>query len=312
MKIAFFGTPAFASESLKSLFNAGFEITVVITAPDKPSGRGQKVQFSDVKKTAIDLGLKILQPEKLKSPDFVEQFKSLNIDLGVVIAFRMLPEIIWNAPKFGTVNLHGSLLPHYRGAAPINHAIINGETKTGVSTFFLKHEIDTGDIIERAEIEIKPDENASELHDNLMNLGSYTIVSTVKLIEKHGKNTPVIPQITTDHPKIAPKIFREFCELNHELSSTNFHNKVRGLSYYPGAWIHSPWGDLKILRTRLISEEKDIQIIDSQKKSNVDWFYLISKRFFIKTKDGHIEIIELQPSGKPKMKVIDWINGLRL
>lgn len=312
MKIAFFGTPAFAAESLKSLAEAGFEISAVITAPDKPAGRGQKLQMSDVKKTALEMGLLILQPEKLKSTEFIEQFKSLDVDLGVVIAFRMLPEIIWSAPKLGTVNLHASLLPDYRGAAPINHAIINGETMTGVSTFFLKHEIDTGDIILRESIEILPNENASSLHDKLMILGSRTIVSTVKLIEIHRGKTPVTAQIVNQNPKLAPKIFRDFCELSNSLNSIDFYNKVRGLSTYPGAWIKSPWGDLKIISCELVSENtlKDIQIQHQQ--SLGDSFHLISKRLFVKTLDSYIEVIELQVAGKPKMKSSDLINGLRL
>jgi methionyl-tRNA formyltransferase len=312
MKIAFFGTPAFAAESLKSLAEAGFEISAVITAPDKPAGRGQKLQMSDVKKTALEMGLLILQPEKLKSTEFIEQFKSLDVDLGVVIAFRMLPEIVWSAPKLGTVNLHASLLPDYRGAAPINHAIINGETLTGVSTFFLKHEIDTGDIILRESIEISPTENASSLHDKLMVLGSRTIVSTVKLIELHREKTPVTAQIISQNPKLAPKIFRDFCELSTSLNSVDFYNKVRGLSSYPGAWIKSPWGDLKIMACMPISEFilQDIQNQNQQSLGNS--FYLISKSLFVKTIDSYIEVIELQAAGKPKMKSTDFINGLRL
>lgn len=312
MKIAFFGTPAFAAESLKSLFEAGFDISAVITAPDKPAGRGQKLQMSDVKKTALDLGLLILQPEKLKSTDFIEQFKKLNVDLGVVIAFRMLPEVIWSAPKLGTVNLHASLLPDYRGAAPINHAIINGEIQTGVSTFFLKHEIDTGDIIQRDSIEITQTENATSLHDKLMILGAKTIVSTVKTIEQFRDKTPASAQIISENPKLAPKIFRDFCELQTTLNSTDFYNKVRGLSYYPGAWIKSPWGDLKLLVCQLLSESIFQNIQNQNHLSLGDSFYIISKRLFVKTADSYIEVIELQLPGKPKMKSSDFINGLRL
>jgi methionyl-tRNA formyltransferase len=312
MKIAFFGTPAFAAESLKSLVEAGFDISAVITAPDKPAGRGQKLQMSDVKKTALDLGLLILQPEKLKSIEFIEQFKTLDVDLGVVIAFRMLPEIIWSAPKLGTVNLHASLLPDYRGAAPINHAIINGETQTGVSTFFLKHEIDTGDIIQRDNIEITQTENATSLHDKLMILGAKTIVSTVKTIEQFREKTPASAQIISENPKLAPKIFRDFCELQTTLNSTDFYNKVRGLSYYPGAWIKSPWGDLKLLVCQLLSESIFQNIQNQNQLSLGDSFYIISKRLFVKTADSYIEVIELQLPGKPKMKSSDFINGLRL
>lgn len=312
MKIAFFGTPAFAAESLKSLFEAGFDISAVITAPDKPAGRGQKLQMSDVKKTALDLGLLILQPEKLKSIEFIEQFKTLDVDLGVVIAFRMLPEIIWSAPKLGTVNLHASLLPDYRGAAPINHAIINGETQTGVSTFFLKHEIDTGDIIQRDSIEITQTENATSLHDKLMILGAKTIVSTVKTIEQFRDKTPASAQIISENPKLAPKIFRDFCELQTTLNSTDFYNKVRGLSYYPGAWIKSPWGDLKLLVCQLLSESIFQEIQNQNHLSLGDSFFLISKRLLVKTGDNYIEVLELQAPGKPKMKSSDFINGLRL
>jgi methionyl-tRNA formyltransferase len=284
----------------------------VITAPDKPAGRGQKLQMSDVKKTALDLGLLILQPEKLKSIEFIEQFKTLDVDLGVVIAFRMLPEIIWSAPKLGTVNLHASLLPDYRGAAPINHAIINGETQTGVSTFFLKHEIDTGDIIQRDSLEITPTENATSLHDKLMILGAKTIVSTVKTIEQFRDKTPASAQIISEYPKLAPKIFRDFCELRPTLNSFDFFNKVRGLSYYPGAWIKSPWGDLKLLICQLLSESVFQEIQNQNPLSLGDSFFLISKRLLVKTGDNYIEVIELQAPGKPKMKSSDFINGLRL
>jgi len=312
MKIAFFGTPLFAAESLKSLHNAGFEISVVITAPDKPAGRGQKLQMSEVKKTALELGLTILQPEKLKSPEFFEQFNAFNVDLGVVIAFRMLPQIIWGAPKLGTVNLHASLLPDYRGAAPINHAIINGETKTGVSTFFLKHEIDTGDIILSKTVDIDAADNASSLHDKLMYIGAKTMVSTVKLIEQYRENTPVTPQIQNKGPKNAPKIFRDFCELSNIMDSTLFVNKVRGLSNYPGAWIKSPWGDIKIFQCCIVDFKQASELNSFKQYKFDDSFIIAAKRLFIITTNNLVEVTELQAPGKPKMRTSDFINGIRL
>lgn len=311
MKIAFFGTPMFAAESLKSLFNEGFEISVVITAPDKPAGRGQKLQMSEVKKTALELGLRVWQPDKLKSPDFINQFNELEIDLGVVIAFRMLPQVIWSSPKLGTVNLHASLLPDYRGAAPINHAIINGETKTGVSTFFLKHEIDTGDIILRKTVDIDPNDNASSLHDKLMLEGAKTMVSTVKLIQQFGKNTPVTAQIQSEKSKNAPKIFREFCELFTSMNSEDFVNKVRGLSYYPGAWIKSPWGDLKVFRCNMVNDRISKDTVGLKQHKFEEGFIIADRKLFIHAADQLIEVTELQAPGKPKMRSSDFINGLK-
>jgi methionyl-tRNA formyltransferase len=212
MKIVFMGTPDFAVASLDALKNAGFDIAAVVTAADKPAGRGQKLSESAVKKYAVEHGLKVLQPLKLKDPDFINELEQLKADLQVVVAFRMLPEVVWNMPPKGTINLHGSLLPQYRGAAPINHAIINGEIETGVTTFFLKHEIDTGDVIFSAKTAITDEDTAGTLHDKLMHIGADLIVKTVKAID--GNTYTEVPQPMNAELKAAPKIFKDFCDIN--------------------------------------------------------------------------------------------------
>lgn len=251
MKIVFYGTPDFAATSLKRIYNEGFDIVGVVTAPDKPAGRGQKIQMSAVKIVAQELNLPISQPTNLKADSFMNQLIDWNPDLGVVIAFRMLPEKVWNFPSLGTVNLHASLLPDYRGAAPIQHAIINGEPFTGVSTFFLKHAIDTGDIIDQLNVEIPKSMHAGSLHDKLMIEGSSLMVTTLNKINKFGLDTPTTPQINKGQStKFAPKINREFCEIKSESNTIEAYNKIRGLSPYPGAWMQSPWGMLKFLIRR--------------------------------------------------------------
>ena len=234
MRIVFFGTPEFASTSLKAIVKEGFEVVGVVTAPDKKAGRGRKLQSSHVKETATSLNIPVAQPTNLKSEDFQEQLQQWSPDLGVVIAFRMLPERVWSFPTLGTVNLHGSLLPAYRGAAPIHHAVINGAKRTGVTSFFLKHEIDTGDLILSDVIDIPEDMNTGELHDQLMNLGAQTMIKTLSLIMEFGKNTPTTAQgEITDSTPIAPKLNREFCELDSNQHSQDVYNKIRGLSPFP-------------------------------------------------------------------------------
>ena len=302
MRLIFFGTPEFASTSLKAIVAAGYNIVGVVTAPDKQAGRGRKIQSSHVKETAIELGLPVAQPTNLKSESFQEQLKEWDPDLGIVIAFRMLPEKVWSFPRLGTVNLHGSILPKYRGAAPIHHAIINGEKETGVSTFFLKHEIDTGNLIETARIDIPKDMNTGELHDKLMHLGAVTIVNTIKLISEHGKETPSIPQgeITNLTP-VAPKLNREFCELDTTDNAENLYNKIRGLSPFPGAWVNSQFGILKIYRAELSDNPK-------KHKGTV---YLEDQSLWLNSNDHPLKIIMLQPQGKPKMSAKDYINGIK-
>ena len=228
------GTPDFAVESLKILVEGGGNVVAVITAPDRPAGRGKKLQESSVKVFATEKGIPVLQPLKLKNPLFLEELKNYKADLQVVVAFRMLPEVVWNMPKKGTINLHGSLLPQYRGAAPINWAIINGETETGVSTFFIEKEIDTGKIIYKEKLNIKPTDNAGIIHDQLMDLGAQLVLKTVKAIE--SCNYPQIDQDEFQELKLAPKIFKEDCEINWAKNSSELYNLIRGLSPYPGAW----------------------------------------------------------------------------
>lgn len=300
MRIIFFGTPEFAATSLKQIHNAGFQIVGVVTAADKPAGRGQKLRASAVKVAAEELGLPISQPSNLKSELFQQQLRDWNPDLGVVIAFRMLPEKVWNFPSLGTVNLHASLLPHYRGAAPIQHAIINGEVETGVSTFFLKHAIDTGDIIDQMTVKIGSDMNAGELHDVLMINGAKLMVETLNKISQNGKNTPVIPQQNKGlSDKLAPKITREFCKLDLFQPAENISNKIRGLSPYPGAWIATKWGDMKIFQTEKHNLNHTLE----------PGVHIHDNHLVLACKDGLLKIKSLQIPGKSKMETRDFLNG---
>ncbi|MFM7638592.1 MAG: methionyl-tRNA formyltransferase [Bacteroidota bacterium] len=300
MRIVFFGTPEFAATSLLAIVDAGFEVVCVVTAVDKPAGRGQKISESAVKKAAMDLGIPILLPPNLKSPTFIESLRSYQADLGVVIAFRMLPEVVWSMPAMGTMNLHGSLLPNYRGAAPIHHAIIQGETTTGVTTFFLKYEIDTGDIVSSREIAIGENETVGELHDRMKHIGAQLMVDTLGLISLGKWHTT--PQSNLLDIKFAPKLDREFCELSISMCILDFHNKLRGLSPLPGAWMKTPYGELKLIKGRIVA--KDTQ------NANVG-FEISNKRLIIHLTDGDYEILTLQPSGKPKMMAKDFLNGLK-
>ncbi len=303
MRIVFFGTPEFAAFSLQRIINEGFNVVGVVTTPDKPSGRGRKLKGSEVKDVALKNGLPILQPLNLKSNDFQNKLQLLNADLGVVIAFRMLPESVWSMPKMGTVNLHGSLLPQYRGAAPIQHVIINGETETGVTTFFLKHEIDTGNLILRKAISISEEITAGELYRELMYLGANVVIETLELISKHGINTPQEPQDESVNLKTAPKINREFCRINLNNSAIEINNLIRGLSPYPSAWIEDEeFGELKIIRSSIISKTNE---------SNNKGLQIVDNRLLLYFRDGILEITEIKPSGKGIMKGKDFVNGLK-
>jgi methionyl-tRNA formyltransferase len=252
LRIVFMGTPEFAVASLDALVNADFNIIAVITAPDKPGGRGMQLQQSAVKKYAVEKGLNILQPEKLKAPEFLDELKSLNADLQIVVAFRMLPEIVWNMPPMGTINLHGSLLPQYRGAAPINWAIINGEKETGVTTFKLKHEIDTGNILLSQKIPIGEDETAGELHDAMKEIGAALLVKTVsKLAEGKSEeiNQSSVVGLQSPELKHAPKIFTETCKIDWNNTTSKIYDLIRGLSPYPAAFTYL---DKKILKINFI------------------------------------------------------------
>jgi methionyl-tRNA formyltransferase len=294
------GTPDFAVPSLRILVEAGYDIVAVVTAPDKPAGRGLQMQVSPVKAYALSRNIPVLQPEKLKDAAFLEQLQSLNANLQVVVAFRMLPEAAWNMPSFGTFNLHASLLPDYRGAAPINWAVINGETETGATTFFLKHEIDTGDIIMQQKMEIGPDEDAGSVHDRLMLLGADLVLKTVNAIAQGTVATH--PQEIKDIPKPAPKIFKQDCRIDWNGKDINqLHNFIRGLSPYPGAWTMLDGKVLKIYRS---SKELD-GIAGKPGKIITD------QKSFLKIicLGGFLNLLEIQIEGRKKMGVEEFLRG---
>ena len=302
MKIVFMGTPDFAVASLDALVQANFDIVAVVTAPDKPAGRGQKLNESAVKKYAIEKSIPVLQPEKLKNLEFLEALKSFQADLQVVVAFRMLPEVVWNMPSKGTINLHGSLLPQYRGAAPINHAIINGEKESGVTTFFLTHEIDTGDIILSDRTPIGDDETAGELHDKLMVIGANLLVKTVTAIAEGDVSEQ--PQPKSDELKHAPKIFKEDCKIDWNNSTIKIHNLIRGLSPYPTAFTLLNDKTLKVFKAEPEDTEPAIAAGG----------FLTDNKTYLKfaTKDGFIKLLDIQFEGKKRMLIADFLRGMRL
>ena len=302
MKIVFMGTPDFAVACLDALVSAGFDVAGVVTAADKPAGRGQKLQESAVKQYAVSKGIPVLQPLKLKDPVFIDELKALNADLQVVVAFRMLPEVVWDMPAKGTINLHASLLPQYRGAAPINHAIINGEKESGVTTFFLKHQIDTGDVIFSERVQISEDETAGELHDKLMNVGAGLLVRTVTAIAAGDYEEQ--PQPESAELKHAPKIFKEDCLINWNQSAATIYNHIRGLSPYPTAYTTLNDKTLKVFRAELEDEEPGIAAGG----------FLTDGRTYLKfaAKDGFVKLTDLQYEGKKRMPVEEFLRGMRL
>ncbi|ACU03438.1 methionyl-tRNA formyltransferase [Pedobacter heparinus] len=304
MRLVFMGTPDFAVAALDALVKAGFEVAGVVTAADKPAGRGQKLQESAVKQYAVAHGLKVLQPLKLKDPLFLSDLKALNADLQVVVAFRMLPEVVWNMPPKGTINLHASLLPQYRGAAPINHAIINGEKESGVTTFFLKHEIDTGDVIFSEKVEITDEDTAGDLHDKLMHTGADLLVRTVKAIEAGDYKEQPQPDAAQEELKHAPKIFKEHCLIDWNQPSKNIYNLIRGLSPYPTAFTRLNDKVLKIFKAEL--EEKETGLAAGA--------FLSDGKSYLKfaAKDGFIKLTDLQYEGKKRMTVDEFLRGMRL
>jgi methionyl-tRNA formyltransferase len=305
-RIVFMGTPEFAVASLKKLYEAGYNIVGVVTAPDKPAGRGLQLSESAVKKYARENNLHILQPEKLKDPGFLAQLQGLRADVQVVVAFRMLPEVVWNMPPMGTINLHGSLLPQYRGAAPINWAIINGEKETGVTTFKLKHDIDTGNILLQKKIAITESDTAGSLHDKMMETGADLLLETIselyqgKLKETEQDKLTVSNAATLHH---APKIFTETCEINWNKSSNEIYNLIRGLAPYPAAFTHLQGKKLKIFQ----AEKESWNDMNDPGKIFTD------QRSFLKfsTNDGFISLKEIQMEGKKKMAVADFLRGWR-
>ena len=304
LRIVFMGTPEFAVPCLDLLVENKFNVVAVITAPDKPQGRGQKLVPSPVKEAALKHHLTVLQPANLKAPEFIEELKSYNANLQIVVAFRMLPEVVWNMPSIGTFNLHASLLPHYRGAAPINWAIINGEKETGITTFFLKHEIDTGSIIFQEKEPIHEDDDVGKLYERLMHKGAELVVKTVKAIE--AGDYPSISQPEGIEIKHAPKIFKETCEINWNQPSGQVRNFIRGLSPYPAAWTTLNGKVYKIFRCHKASHDNR-HLIDAGQLVTDNKNYLS-----VKTSDGWISIEELQPEGKRRMSIQDFFRGNKL
>jgi len=297
LRIVYLGTPEFAVASLRTLVEGGYNVVAVVTMPDKPAGRGHQMQYSDVKKYALEVGLPVLQPEKLKDEAFIEELRSYQADLQIVVAFRMLPEVVWTMPRLGTFNIHGSLLPQYRGAAPINWAVMNGEKETGLTTFMLKHEIDTGNMILQERIPIGEDENVGSVHDRLMELSKSMVQRTVDLIidcENKGIEVPTTPQPEVAELKPAPKIFKEDCEIKFgEKTASEVKNFVRGLSPYPAAWANltikgQTFENVKIFKVE-IADKGDI---------------------LLPCKEGSVSILELQVPGKKRMDAKSFLNGI--
>lgn len=304
LRIVFLGTPDFAAYSLEKIHRAGYNIVGVVTMPDKPAGRGHKMLHSPVKKYAEAVGLRLMQPVKLKDPAFVDELRSLNADLFIVIAFRMLPEVVWSMPRLGTFNLHASLLPRYRGAAPINRAVMNGDTETGVTTFFLKHEIDTGDVIAQEKISIGPDDCVGDVHDRLMELGADLTLKTIDdIINDHLETIPQSDMTEYEYCE-APKIFKETCRIDWSRPETEIHNHVRGLSPYPGAWTTLDGvGDVKIFETVRIPSSSALK----PGEIAVD-----GKTMLVGCGEGEsIEIKSVQVPGKRRMSVHDYLLGAR-
>jgi methionyl-tRNA formyltransferase len=301
MRIVFMGTPDFAVPSLEILVKNGYEVVAVITAPDKPSGRGLKLQPSAVKIAAERLGLPVLQPEKLKNEDFLNQLRALQADLQIVVAFRMLPEVVWAMPPLGTFNLHASLLPQYRGAAPINWAIINGETQTGVTTFFLQHEIDTGDLIMQEKEPIYRSDTAGTLYERLMYKGAALVLQTVQAIEKGDVKTIQQQQIAMEELKNAPKIFKETCEINFHRSAEEVFNFVRGMNPFPTAWTR--------YNGRVYKIYKVVPVHNGNQYQPGEWHTDGKTFLYIGTTDGYVVVEELQAEGKKRMGIAEFLRG---
>ena len=303
LRIVYMGTPEFAVAGLDALVSGGYNVVAVVTMPDKPAGRGHKVQFSAVKEYALEHNLPVLQPEKLKDEAFIEELRSYNADLQVIVAFRMLPEIVWGMPKYGTFNVHGSLLPQYRGAAPINWAVINGDKETGLTTFMLKHEIDTGNIILQERINIGDEEDAGSVHDRLMELSRSIVIRTTDLIidcADKGIELPMTPQPECEELRPAPKIFKETCEIDFSKSAEQIRNFVRGLSPYPVAWANldingQKFENVKVYKVEAVSGNR----------------LAVSGEIRVPCGDGEVSILELQVPGKKRMDAKSFLNGLR-
>ncbi len=320
LRIVYLGTPEFAVASLRALVEGGYNVVAVVTMPDKPAGRGHQLQYSDVKKYALEAGLPVLQPEKLKDEAFVEELRSYQADLQIVVAFRMLPEVVWAMPRLGTFNIHGSLLPQYRGAAPINRAVMNGEKETGLTTFMLKHEIDTGNMILQERIAIGEDENVGSVHDRLMALSESMVIRTVDLIidcENKGIQVPTTPQPEIAELKPAPKIFKEDCEIRFaEKTAQEVKNFVRGLSPYPAAWanltIHGQtFENVKIFSVEVITPPQGVLRTATGSPIEQSSSPAQGREIIIPCREGAVRIKELQVPGKKRMDIKAFLNGLK-
>lgn len=306
IRIVYMGTPDFAVESLRALVEGGYNVVAVVTMPDKPAGRGHQLQYSAVKQYALSAGLPILQPERLKDENFLAELKSYNADLQIVVAFRMLPEVVWNMPRLGTFNLHASLLPQYRGAAPINWAVMNGDTETGATTFMLQHEIDTGNIILQERIAIANDENVGSVHDRLMYMGAQLVTRTVDTIieaENRGVELPTIPQDNALELRPAPKIFKDTCVIDFSRNAEQVRNHIRGLSPYPAAWISEMPANhplSEVLRGAKVYKAAITK--HAEQKGHI----------IVPCADGYIDLLELQLPGKKRMDAAALLNGIRV
>ena len=306
IRIIYMGTPDFAVESLRALVEGGYNVVAVVTMPDKPAGRGHQLQFSAVKQYALSVGLPVLQPERLKDENFLAELKSYNADLQIVVAFRMLPEVVWNMPRLGTFNLHASLLPQYRGAAPINWAVMNGDTETGATTFMLQHEIDTGNIILQERIPIDANEDVGSVHDRLMFMGAELVTCTVDTIiecENRGIQLPTIPQDESIDLRPAPKIFKDTCAIDFSHSAEQIRNHVRGLSPYPAAWISEMPANHPLCNVLKGAKVYKVAVTQmAEQKGHI----------IVPCADGYIDILELQLPGKKRMDAAALLNGIRI
>lgn len=310
LKIVYMGTPYFAVEALRQLVEGGYNVVGVITMPDKPAGRGHKIQFSPVKQYALEHHLPLLQPEKLKDEAFVQALREWKADLQIVVAFRMLPEVVWNMPRFGTFNLHASLLPQYRGAAPINWAVINGDTETGITTFFLKHEIDTGEVIQQVSVPIADTDNVEIVHDKLMLLGGKLVIETVDaILNGTVKAIPQEDMNVAEELRPAPKIFKETCRINWDAPVKKVYDFIRGLSPHPAAWTEliAPSGESMVVK--VFESEKIVEAHQLE----VGTLLTDGKKYIkVAVQDGFISILALQLPGKKRLKTDELLRGLKL
>ena len=308
LRIVFFGTPEFAVESLRRMVEGGYNVVGVVTMPDKPAGRGKHLQQSAVKQYAVEHNLRLLQPVSLKDPEFVEELRSLDATLQVIIAFRMLPQVVWDMPPMGTFNLHASLLPRYRGAAPINWAVINGDTETGVTTFFLKHEIDTGDVLQQRRVPIGRHDNAGDIHDRLMMVGADMVIETIDALLE-GSVTP-IPQdqlaAAGETPTPAPKIFKDTCHIDWNKPAEQVYNLIRGLAPYPAAWTQLTRNDGSVHDIKIYETAEPQPLAGNLKPGQVS---ANGKHLYIACANGMLEILQIQQAGKRRMTADEFMRG---